>query len=180
MPRVISINCAKPAASAASGPSPRRPECSAAPWAMPSPQQWRNANASTKMAGDHLALDSSVVVRHLRGHSPGISRTLAEADELYLPVTALGELLFGVERSGNDPRAREPLEKLLRDAVLISPDDQTAEHYAKLRAHLTAKGTPIPENDIWIAATARRHQLKLYHDDAHFELLEGLIDGLRA
>lgn len=96
------------------------------------------------MAGNHLAPDSSVVVRHLRGHSPEISRTLVEADELYLPITALGELLFGVERSGNDPRAREPLEKLLWDIVLISPDDQTAEHYAKAKI---AKQPPVPGNE---------------------------------
>ncbi len=132
------------------------------------------------MAGEPLALDTSAVVEHLRGLSPQISRKLAEAEELYLPVTALGELLFGVERSGNDPRARGPLEKFLRDVVLIAPDDQTAAHYARLRAHLARQGTPIPDNDIWIAATAHRHRLPLYHDDGHFASLAGLIDEQHA
>ncbi|WP_166443041.1 PIN domain-containing protein [Phragmitibacter flavus] len=128
------------------------------------------------MAGESLALDTSVVVKHLRGLSPQISQRLAEAEELYLPTVALGELLFGVERSGDDPRARVPLEKFLRDVVIIATDDQTAAHYAKLRAHLAGQGTPIPDNDIWIAATAQRHQLPLYHDDGHFALLSGLVE----
>lgn len=132
------------------------------------------------MAGKPLALDTSVVVKHLRGLAPQISQQLAEAEEIYLPTVALGELLFGVERSGNDPRARGPLERFLQDTVLIAPDEQTAAHYARLRAHLAAQGTPIPDNDIWIAATALRHQLPLYHDDAHFALLSGLIDEQRA
>src|SRR5690606_17497173 len=124
--------------------------------------------------------DTSAVVGHLRGLSPRISQKLAEAEELYLPTVAPCELLFGVERSGNDPRARGPPEMFLRDTVLIAPDDQTAAHYARLRAHLASQGTPIPDNDISIAATAHRHQLPLYHDDVHFASLSGLINEQRA
>lgn len=46
--------------------------------------------------------------------------------------------------SGNDLRVREPLEKLLRDAGLISPDDQTAEHCANAKI---AKLPPVPGNE---------------------------------
>lgn len=129
------------------------------------------------MAGKPIALDTSVVVKHLRGLAPHFSQQLTEAEELYLPTVALGELLFGLECSGNDPRAKGPLERLLQDVVLIAPDDQTAAHYARLKAHLAAQGTLIPENDIWIAATDHRHGLPLYHDDAHFTMLSGLIDA---
>jgi tRNA(fMet)-specific endonuclease VapC len=122
-----------------------------------------------------LALDTTAVVLHLRRKSVQVSNRLAAATELYIPVTALGELWFGVERSGNRRRASEPLERFLLDAVIIYPDDQTAKVYAHLKDHLSRQGTPIPDNDLWIAATAHGHQLPLFHDDAHFELLSSLI-----
>jgi len=99
--------------------------------------------------------------------APHISQQLTDAEELYLPTVALGELLFGLQRSGNDPRAKGPLERLLQDVVLIAPDDQTAADYARLKAHLAAQSTPIPENGISIPATAHRHGLPIDHDDAH-------------
>lgn len=140
-----------------------------------------NVNALMKiMQAGSLALDTSVVVLHLRQRSAQVSQRLSEASELYVPVTALGELWFGVQRSGNDSRARESLEKFLLNAVIIYPDEQTAEIYAHLKEQLTRNGTPIPENDLWIAATAHSHQLRLYHDDSHFKLLAELIELERA
>ncbi len=127
------------------------------------------------MEAGSLALDTTAVVLHLRQRSTKVTERLALADEIYLPVTSLGELWYGVEHSGNTQRSREPLERFLRDVVIIYPDEQTALIYARLKEHLSSRGTPIPENDLWIAATAHSHQLSLYHNDAHFELLSGLI-----
>ncbi len=64
--------------------------------------------------------------------------------------------------------------------VIIYPDDNTAVEYARLKEHLASKGTPIPDNDLWIAATAHGHQLELYHNDTHFEWLAELIDQEKA
>ncbi|HBJ85162.1 MAG TPA: VapC toxin family PIN domain ribonuclease [Verrucomicrobiales bacterium] len=123
-----------------------------------------------------LALDTTAVVLHLRQRSVVVSQKLGAAHELYLPVTALGELWYGVEHSDNPARSREPLEEFLQEAIIIYPDDETAKTYARLKEHLSKAGTPIPENDLWIAATARSHQLKLYHNDAHFMCLDGQIE----
>lgn len=57
-----------------------------------------------KAAGS-LALDSSLVVRHMRSAEASIAARLKSATELYIPLTALGEILYGIKRSGNDPRA---------------------------------------------------------------------------
>lgn len=132
------------------------------------------------MEAGSLALDTTAVVLHLRQRSEAVSQRLAGAAELYLPVTALGELWYGVAHSGNSPRSREPLEKFLCEAVIIYPDDRTAEVYARLKEHLASSGTPIPDNDLWIAATAHSHQLTLYHNDAHFEWLADLIQEEKA
>jgi tRNA(fMet)-specific endonuclease VapC len=51
---------------------------------------------------------------------------------------------------------------------------------AKLKQALSTAGRPIPENDIWIAATASSHGLPLYCRDAHFDELAGLMTIIQA
>ena len=48
-------------------------------------------------------------------------------------------------------------------------------HYANIRHRLRLAGTPIPENDIWIAALALEHQQQVLSNDHHFDLVEGLV-----
>jgi tRNA(fMet)-specific endonuclease VapC len=128
------------------------------------------------MQAGSLALDTTAVVLHLRGKSAVASQCLAAATEIYLPVTSLGELWYGVEHSTNPERARQPLEAFLTEAIIIYPDEETAKVYARLKQYLASRGTPIPDNDLWIAATASSHHLRLYHDDGHFEHLDGKIE----
>ncbi len=132
------------------------------------------------MQAGSLALDTTAVVLHLRQRSEPVSRRLASASELYLPVTALGELWYGVEHSDNPDRTRASLEKILAEAIIIYQDEETAKIYARLKEHLARAGTPIPDNDLWIAATAHSHHLLLFHNDAHFERLDTLIMHERA
>ena len=117
-----------------------------------------------------LALDTSIVVRHLRTGDPQITAVLHAATELYLPLTALGELRCGVLHSGQQ-RAAELLERFLREVIVLYPDDATAAAYGELKHCLARKGRLIPENDIWIAATARSHGLELYCRDSHFDAI---------
>ena len=59
------------------------------------------------------------------------------------------------------------------EAILI--DEETAEFYAKIYWDLKKKGTPIPSNDIWVAASAMRHGLALFTYDDHFKSVDGLL-----
>jgi tRNA(fMet)-specific endonuclease VapC len=127
-----------------------------------------------------LALDSSVIVRHMRTADPAISSRLKVATELYLPLTALGEMRFGIQRAGNSRRAVEQWERFAKEVVLLLPDDATATAYAELKQALAAKGKPIPENDLWIAATAKSHDLPLFCKDAHFDELADLMTIIQA
>jgi tRNA(fMet)-specific endonuclease VapC len=92
----------------------------------------------------------------------------------HLPVTALGEFLFGIRRS----RQRARLERWILDVkamcALVAADADTADHYADIREELRAAATPIPENDIWIAALCRQHRLALASRDEHFHKVRGL------
>ena len=58
--------------------------------------------------------------------------------------------------------------------VVLACDTETARRYGEIKERLRARGRPIPENDIWIAAIALQHALTLATRDAHFETVEGL------
>jgi tRNA(fMet)-specific endonuclease VapC len=53
-------------------------------------------------------------------------------------------------------------------------DATTANYYGQIKKELKEKGNPIPENDIWIAAIAKQHELELVSRDKHFEKIDNL------
>lgn len=124
------------------------------------------------MSGD-LVLDTSVVVAVLR-RVPGIEVRLDQAERLWLPVIALGELELGVELSSNAGAQRAALDAFLSAVVVLPLTVATARQYAQLRGALTKTGTPIPENDLWIAALAVEHGWPVATRDAHFARVPGL------
>ena len=124
-------------------------------------------------ANDRIALDSSAVILHFRGQ-PAARELFSQAQELYLPLTALGELYLGIERSEQKIKRRHELDELLSLVNVLHPNLQTAQRYAQMKARLLAAGTPIPDNDIWIAALAQQAELPLAARDEHFDFIEGL------
>ncbi len=101
---------------------------------------------------------------------------LRTSERICLPVPVLAELRFGFL---NGSRARTNLANL--DTFLDSPrvevlscDEETALRYAELRLQLKRQGTPIPMNDIWIAALALQHGATLFTRDADFDHLPQL------
>ena len=93
---------------------------------------------------------------------------------LFLPVIVLGEYRFGIKAA----RDRKVREKWLNDVeaavTVLGADGTTAHHYADVREELRQAKTPIPENDVWIAALARQHALPLLSRDAHFDCVAGV------
>lgn len=115
-----------------------------------------------------MIIDTNAVSEFFDGTAAVVEKVSA-ADALYLPVIVLGEYRFGL--LGSRKRAeREPL--LLEFAQKCSALpilESTAGHYAAIRHELRKAGTPIPENDIWIAALSREHNLPILSDDRHFD-----------
>lgn len=96
------------------------------------------------------------------------------ADRLCLPVPALAEFRFGILKS----RFREKMTAWLNDALstttILTADETTTRHDAEIRLQLASAGTPVPMNDLWIAAIARQHKLPVISRDAHFDHVAGL------
>lgn len=122
-------------------------------------------------SGDVL-LDTSVVIPFFKGDKV-IAAQLADAT-IYLPQTVLGELYCGTYLSANPAKNRNEIQNFLAAVTVLSLGIATAEHYGQIRAALAKAGTPIPENDIWIAALAVEHGLPLAARDAHFDKIAGL------
>jgi tRNA(fMet)-specific endonuclease VapC len=61
-----------------------------------------------------------------------------------------------------------------RQAIIINCDAVTAKYYALLKSKLKAAGRPVPENDIWIAATAMQNKITVATRDVHFSYFEGI------
>jgi tRNA(fMet)-specific endonuclease VapC len=101
-----------------------------------------------------VVLDTSAY-SHLRSNHAGVVDLLAVADRVYLPTIVLGELEAAFRRGRHTSDNRAKLEEFLREdfvAVLpVTPD--VARRYGELFVELRAAGTPIPINDVWIAAT---------------------------
>ena len=123
------------------------------------------------MAGSVL-LDSDAAIQLLRGDD-AIRRRLA-GTRVFLSAIGLGELYFGAAKSGRVEANLKAVDSLVARTSVLACDQETALQYGHLKARLKAAGRLIPENDIWIAATAIRHSLTLLSRDRHFDEVDGL------
>jgi tRNA(fMet)-specific endonuclease VapC len=112
-------------------------------------------------------VDANVVIDYLRGKNNLLSQ-LMENEVVSISVIVIGELIFGAENSLQLKKHLSQVEELLSKVNIIGVDYETSLIYGKIRADLRKKGTPIPENDIWIAAIAIQHNCTLITNDKHF------------
>jgi len=121
-----------------------------------------------------IALDTSGAVAILRG-GPTAQAKVAGLSFLGLPAIALGELRYGAERALHSPQEHAAVSRLVGRCTILSVGPAVAEEYGRVKAALARQGTPIPENDIWIAATAIYYDLILVTtDQEHFSKVQGL------
>jgi len=120
----------------------------------------------------NLALDTNRYTDFCRGVT-GVQEILEQAEKLYLPVVVLGELRAGFALGRRGAENERTLRRFLmkNDVDLLFPDEQTTHHYASVYRQLRTQGTPIPTNDMWIAALVLQHNLTLYARDDHFDRL---------
>ena len=119
--------------------------------------------------GSYL-LDTNIVIGLLGGDS-AIGGCVVAATHVYLPSIVLGELYYGAHKSQRPSENVARIDALARAAAVLGCDDLTAAKYGQLKAALRKRGTPIPENDLWIAALAVQHDLALVTRDSHFQMV---------
>ncbi len=124
---------------------------------------------------DRLVLDTSAY-SHFRAGHPEVIDQLAQATAVVIPVTVLGELEAAFQLGRRAPENRLTLAEFLGEPfVTVWPTTiAVARHYGRLFAELKRAGTPIPVNDVWIAAACLDSVGRLLTFDPDFKHINGL------
>lgn len=123
-----------------------------------------------------MLIDTNAYSELARGN--GHVRLLVEnAAEIIMPAIVLGELHAGFALGSQTPENNRRLGEFLKlPGVRIFPvDHPIAERYGDLIAVLRKNGTPVPTNDIWIAATALESASRVLTFDSHYDLIPGIM-----
>jgi tRNA(fMet)-specific endonuclease VapC len=121
-------------------------------------------------------LDTNAYSMLMRGRAD-LQRSLEEAESVHVPTVVLGELFAGFFMGTRCAENCHDLEAFLDlPGVEVAPTTkEIAERYGYLLRDLRKQGTPIPTNDLWIAATALESGARLISYDDHFKQVAGLI-----
>jgi tRNA(fMet)-specific endonuclease VapC len=117
-------------------------------------------------------LDTSAYSHFIRGDDRAVE-LIDRAEWLGLPTIVLGELRIGFLLGGRRTQNEAELVDFLSNPVVevLGVDAEVSRHYAEIFVDLRRAGTPIPTNDIWIAAIAAREGALLLSYDDHFNAI---------
>ena len=123
-----------------------------------------------------VLIDTNIYSLAMKGEA-SVTPLLRKIDQVGFSAISIGELLSGFKAGSRETKNREELSIFLDSprVVVHSIDEVTADFYASILTTLKAAGTPIPTNDIWIAAVAFQYGYKLFSNDKHFNLIPGLM-----
>lgn len=118
-------------------------------------------------------LDTSAYSHFKRGHPP-VVELLDGARWVGVPSIVVGELWVGFLGGSRIERNRKDLSEFLCQPVVeeIPIDSEMGQIYAEIVIALQRSGTPVPSNDIWIAAAAVRVGAPVLTYDPHFSAME--------
>lgn len=125
------------------------------------------------MSGSNVLLDTNIISALLKG-DVSIADKIDSSSQVYLSAIVIGELFYGAQYSIQIEKNIKNINKLKSTYKVLNIDDETSSIYGKIKAVFRKNETPIPENDIWIAATAIQHKLDLSTRDKHFEQIDDL------
>ena len=102
---------------------------------------------------------------------------LKQADELYLCPIVAGELFSGFKKGSIQSENLKIFNTFISTPriSIIKISIETSEFYSVILEQLRKNGTPIPTNDIWIAASAMEYGAHLATLDKHFQYIAGLL-----
>ena len=118
---------------------------------------------------DTVILDSNAIIALLDGNK-SVARMLENVQQVLVPAIVCGEIDAGAQGETKRERAtREAFAAFLEmEQVAVLPVmRKTGEFYARVFSFLKSAGTPIPTNDIWIAAAVLETGGLLITTDRH-------------
>jgi len=123
------------------------------------------------MNGDML--DTNVIIKYLAGDESA-KRLIDNASNISVSVIVVGELQYGAQKSSRTKNNLALFANFLSNFIIIPVDENIAATYGEVKEQLRINGINIPENDVWIAATAKSRCCRLLTYDAHFKFVDGL------
>jgi len=123
-----------------------------------------------------LLLDTSGYSRLMSGDR-AVLEALADADQIFMSVFVLGELYAAFRGGDREKGNRDQLRRFMESSTvrLLQAGDDTAEIFGRLKHQLKLAGTPVPINDLWIAAHAVESGSHLVTFDRHFSMIPGVL-----
>jgi tRNA(fMet)-specific endonuclease VapC len=128
----------------------------------------------TGITHPNFLLDTVAAIARLN-KDKAIIALLTSDISVKFPIIVLGELYAGAEKSGRVQENIKKVDEFVNNRDIVFCDQDTARIYAKISAQLRAKGRPIPQNDLWIAALAMQHGFMLVTRDKHFDEVDGIL-----
>lgn len=124
----------------------------------------------------NVLIDTNIYSLAMKGDADVVA-ALRRIDRIGFSAISIGELFFGFKGGNRESSNRRELDLFMDSPrVIVHPiDERTADFYAAILNDLRVAGTPIPTNDIWIAATVFQHGYKIFSKDKHFNLIPGLV-----
>ncbi len=123
-----------------------------------------------------IMLDTSAYVGFKRNTAEAVE-IIVKAELIVFSPVVVGELMFGFRNGTRFKENMDDLDRFLdHEAVDLLPIGKiTSDRYSRITAKLRQQGTPIPTNDIWIAAQAMEQGAELITSNQHFDKISGLV-----
>ena len=123
-----------------------------------------------------ILLDTTAYVGFKRDLNE-VVEVITSAEQIFFSPIVLGELMFGFRNGTKFEKNMQELNQFLdHEAVALVPIVKvTSDRYSRIATQLKRQGTPIPTNDLWIAAQTMEHGAELISSDRHFEKVPGLV-----
>jgi tRNA(fMet)-specific endonuclease VapC len=120
-----------------------------------------------------MILDTNAVSA-LSFEDADLAKVLRAGLRHHLPTIVIGEYECGLAGSKRNKELNAWFALLVSESLVLAVDRETATHYGAICATLKQNGTPIPSNDLWIAALAMQHGLPIVSQDRHFDRVPGI------
>jgi tRNA(fMet)-specific endonuclease VapC len=123
-----------------------------------------------------ILLDTSAYVGFKRDAVEAVE-IIVKAELIIFSPVVMGELMFGFRNGTRFKKNMDDLDRFLKHEVvdLLPIGKITSDRYSRIAVKLRQQGTPIPTNDIWIAAQAMEQGAELITSDQHFDKISGLV-----